>query len=152
MARSISDLVLMLTVMAGYNFKDPNSLNVSIPSYTEGLNKGISGLKIGIPTYYLKKLDRDVEQLFNRAISALQYLGAEIKELEVPELSLATFAAYMIVTGEAANRHYKWLQTNSEDYSPDNRSFFLAGALTNTPKYVKAQQTIRILVRSNRFH
>lgn len=149
-ARSVSDLALMLNVMAGFDTNDPTSLRVSIPNYMINLNKGISGLKIGIPTYYLEGLDPDVEKLFNNAIATLQHLGAEIREVEIPELSMSTFSGYVVVTGEAANLHYKWLQEHAEDYSTDIRSFFLSGILTNTPQYVSAQQARRKMVES--FH
>jgi len=62
--RSVSDLALMLHYMGGSDPNDPASLKASIPNYKESLNKGIKGLKIGIPTFYLEGLDPDVEQLF----------------------------------------------------------------------------------------
>src|SRR5699024_4358490 len=150
MARSVSDLALMLHYMAGFDPNDPASLNVSIPNYKESLNKGIKGVKIGIPTFYLEGLDPDVEQLFQQAIATLRSLGAEIKEIVIPELTMSTFAGYATVTGEASTLHHKWLQTNSKDYSADIRTFFLAGALTNTAQYVQAQQTRRKMVEA--FH
>ena len=148
MARSVSDLAFMLHYMAGFDANDPASLNVSIPNYTVNLNKGISGVKIGMPTYYLEGLDPDVEKLFHHAIGTLRSLGAEIKEIVIPELAMSTFAGYATITGEASAFHHQWLQTHSEDYSADIRTFFLAGALTNTPQYVKAQQARRKMVEA----
>jgi len=150
MARSVSDLALMLQSMAGYDPKDPASLKVPVPNYTHNLTKGIRGLKIGIPTYYLQGLDPDVENLFRKAVTTLHSLGAELKEINIPELSLATFSGYAIVSGEASAFHEKWLQTHPEDYSPDIRSFFLAGALTGSTQYVKAQQARRKMVKALR--
>lgn len=148
MARSVSDLVLMLHYMAGYDSNDPTSLHVAIPNYNEDLTKGIRGMKIGIPTYYLEGLDPDVENLFKHAIETLQHLGAEIREIVIPELSMSTFSGYTIVTGEASNTHHEWLQNYSKDYSPDIRTFFLAGSLTDTPQYVRAQQVRRKMVEA----
>ncbi|MCM3584709.1 amidase family protein [Mesobacillus maritimus] len=150
MARSVSDLALMLQSMAGYDPKDPASLKVPVPNYTHNLTKGIRGLKIGIPTYYLQGLDPDVEQLFRKAVTTLQTLGAEIKEIDIPELSMATFSGYAIVSGEASTFHKKWLQTHPEAYSPDIRSFFLAGALSGSTQYVKALQARRKMVKALR--
>lgn len=150
MARSVSDVALMLQYMAGFDPKDPASLNVSIPNYSENLYTEIRGVKIGVPTYYLEGLNVEVEKLFQRAITTLQFLGAEVREIEIPELSMATFSGYLTVTGEASAFHHKWLQTQPEDYSADIRTFFLAGSLSNTPQYVKAQQARRRMVRG--FH
>lgn len=138
----------MIHYMAGFDANDPASLNVSAPDYTENLNKGIKGIKIGIPTYYLKGLDQDVEKLFQEAIATLGSLGADIKEIAIPELSLSIFAGYATVSGEASTFHYEWLQNYSEDYSPDIRTFFLAGTLTSTPKYERAQQARRKMVEA----
>ena len=123
-ARSVSDLAVMLHYMAGFDANDPASLNIPISNYTENLNKGIRGIKIGIPTYYLEGLDSDVEKLFQYAITILKNLGAEVKEIVIPELTMSTFAGYATVTGEASTFHYKWLQNFSVDYSPDIRTFF----------------------------
>lgn len=148
MARSISDLASMLQVMAGFDSNDPASLNVPIPHYIEDLNKGIEGVRIGIPTYYLNGLDTDVENLFQNAINILTNLGAEIMEITIPELSMTTFTGYTTVSGEAATFHYDWLQNHADDYATDNRSFLLAGTLTTAPQYVKAQQGRRIMVKA----
>lgn len=148
MARSVSDLALMLYYMAGFDLKDPASLNVRVPNYMENLNKGIRGVKIGVPTYYLKGLDRDVEKLFQQAIVTLKYLGAEIKEIVVPELNMSTFSGYATVTSEASTFHFEWLRNYPAYYSPDIRAFFLAGALSHTPQYVRAQQARRKMVEA----
>lgn len=150
MARSVSDLALMFQYMAGYDSKDPTSLKVPIPNYMDNINHGINGIKIGIPVYYLQGLDPDVEKLFKQTIITLQSLGAEISEIDIPELSMSTFSGYVTVTGEASAFHHEWLQTHSEDYSADIRTFFLAGSLTNTPQYIKAQQARRKMVKA--FH
>ncbi|WP_077618633.1 amidase [Bacillus sinesaloumensis] len=150
MARSVADLALMLNGMAGYDPNDPASLNVPIPNYTTDLTKGISGIKIGIPMYYLKGLDSDVEKLFTNALSVLNKLGAEIIELTIPELTMSTFAGYSIVGSESSAFHYDYLKTRSTDYAADNRISLLSGTLTNAPKYVKAQQARRKMVEA--FH
>src|SRR5699024_2924264 len=94
-ARSTSDVALALNYMAGFDPNDPGSLNLTIPDYTSNLNKGISGIKIGIPTYYLEGLDPDVEKTFNDAITTLKSLGVEIKVMTIPELAMTTFAGYV---------------------------------------------------------
>lgn len=146
MARSVSDLALMLNYMAGYDSKDPGSVKAPIPDYRENLNKGIKGIKIGVPSYYLEELAPDVERLFTDAVTALQGMGAEVKEINIPELSMATFGGYVVTTGEAASYHYDRLKGHPEEYAADVRIFFESGILLNTPHYVRAQQSRRVLV------
>lgn len=147
MARSVSDLALMLNHMVGFDPKDPVSLDVSLPDNTTLSNEGMKGVKIGIPTYFLEGLDPEIEKLFHNAIATLRYLGADISEIVIPELTMSTFAGYVTVTGEASALHDNWLRIHSGDYSADIRTFFLAGTLTNSPQYIKAQQARRKLVK-----
>ncbi|MEB1808920.1 MAG: Asp-tRNA(Asn)/Glu-tRNA(Gln) amidotransferase GatCAB subunit A [Bacillaceae bacterium] len=148
MARSVSDLALMLNVMAGYDPKDPGSIKARIPDYTENLNKGINGLKIGVPSYYMQGLDRDVEILFKDAVKTLETMGATVVDVDIPELSMSAFAGYVITIGEASTYHYEWLQTRSEEYADDVRIFFKTGVLTNSPHYVRSQQVRRVLTEA----
>ena len=148
MARSATDLALLLQVMAGYDPDDPASLNVPTPNYMECLNRDITGLKIGIPTYFLKGLDGEVERLFKRSISELENLGTYIIEVDIPELSLTTFAEYVTTTGEGATSGNRWLTEFPADLAQDVRIFLSTGAVTQTPQYVKAQQARRKLTNA----
>ncbi|QKY71807.1 Asp-tRNA(Asn)/Glu-tRNA(Gln) amidotransferase GatCAB subunit A [Lentibacillus sp. CBA3610] len=147
MARSVTDLALMLHYMAGYDPNDPASLHVPAHNYTGNLNKGIVGIRIGIPTYYLEGLDSDVEVLFKQAITTLQSLGADIREIDIPELSMSTFSGLATMSGEASAFHYEWLKTRSEDYGADIRAFLQTGVLSSATQYLKAQQARRKLVK-----
>lgn len=139
----------MLQYMAGYDPNDPASLDVPIPQYTKGLHHGeIRGTKIGIPDYYLEGLDPEVERLFKQAISILENLGAEIRNITIPELAMSTFSGYSIVGGEASAFHHEWLKAYPGYYAADNRIFLLSGALTYAPQYVKAQQARRKIVEA----
>src|SRR5699024_5114584 len=134
--------------MAGFDPNDPGSLNLTIPDYTSNLNKGISGIKIGIPTYYLEGLDPDVEKTFNDAITTLKSLGVEIKVMTIPELAMTTFAGYVTATVEGAANNHEFLRARPEDIAQDSRALFLAGSLTPAPKYVRAQQARRKLAKA----
>ncbi|MGR6897382.1 amidase [Rummeliibacillus sp. BSL5] len=143
MARSVSDLALMLQYMAGYDPLDTASIRVEIPNYTENLTKGIKGIKIGIPSYYLRGLDPEVEKLFLLAVNNLNALGANIVNIEIPELELTTFAGFTTVVSEAAAYHTDWLKTHPKDYSTDVHATLLSGALTNSTQYLEAQKARR---------
>ena len=150
LARSVADVALMLNYMAGHDVRDPASLNVPIPDYTQDLNKGIEGIKIGIPTYYTEGLEPDVEKLFNSAVTKLTEMGAEVRGIVMPELAMSTFAGFVISSTEAATFHYESLQMKSAAYSEDTRALLLSGTLTTGTQYLKAQQARRKLVKA--FH
>ncbi|WP_033543237.1 amidase [Planococcus sp. CAU13] len=148
--RSSADLALMLNYMAGFDPHDPPSLRASVTDYTAALTQEMNGMKIGIPTYYLEGLDPDIEKLFQNARSTLKKLGAEIKEIEIPELAMATFAGLAITASEAAAYNFETLLTQSDDYGQDVRSILSSGTLTSAVQYLEAQQARRALTRA--FH
>ena len=150
LARSVADVALMLNYMAGHDVRDPASLDVPIPDYTQDLDKGIKGIKIGIPTYYTEGLEPEVEKLFNSAVTKLTEMGAEVRGIVIPELAMSTFAGFVISSTEAATFNYESLQMQSAAYSQDTRALLLSGTLTTGTQYLKAQQARRKLVKAFR--
>lgn len=148
MARSVNDLALLLNEMAGYDPKDPGSIKPPNHDYTKNIGKGIKGIKMAIPTFFMKHLEPDVEKLFREAVVKLEQLGAKIMELDIPELTMSAFANYVITTGEASSYHYEQLQKNYDEFADDVRIFFNTGVITNTPQYVRAQQVRRKLTEA----
>ena len=52
MARTAYDCALMLSVMAGYDPKDPCTVDVPVPDYTALLDGSVAGMRIGVATKY----------------------------------------------------------------------------------------------------
>lgn len=145
-ARSVPDLAIMLEHMAGFDPDDPTSLRTSPQNYMEGLDADIRGMKIGIPDYYIQGLDKSVEKLFKSAVAILEEIGAEVREMEIPELSLAPFAGFVTTAGEAAAYNYEGMKKYPEAYPKDVRVLLSTGLLSSTAQYEKAQQARRKLV------
>lgn len=143
MARSVSDVALMLEGMAGYVPTDPTSLDLPTPHYKDELSDDIKGLKIGIPTYYLNNLDSEIKELFNKAVSQLKDLGAEVKEVEIPELKLVKFAGFSTISSESSAFNYDEVVANPDDFGQDSRVVYLTGSLVSGQQYNKAQQARR---------
>ena len=49
LSRSVEDSAITLQVLAGHDPLDPASADVPVPDYRAGLERGVSGLRIGIP-------------------------------------------------------------------------------------------------------
>ncbi len=93
MARSVEDLALMLTVMAGPDPRDPHSLPASHQDYRVGLEAGLAGLKIGFsPDLGFVRVDPEVAAAVAQAVETLADLGATVETVEPPfEAPLETF-------------------------------------------------------------
>ena len=103
MTQSAEDAAVMLQTMAGFDEKDSTSVDCPVPDYLAGLNNSLSGLKIGLPKeFFGEGLNTDVAATLETAINEYQKLGAEIKEISMPNLDLAIPAYYVIAPAECS--------------------------------------------------
>jgi aspartyl-tRNA(Asn)/glutamyl-tRNA(Gln) amidotransferase subunit A len=145
MARHVEDLAMLLTVMSSYDANDHNSLqDVERPEYTRNLDAGIDGLVIGIPSYYRQDLDGEVERLFNEAVEKLKELGAEVRDIEIPELEVTQFAGQVTPIAEAGSNYFEELKEQPENIAKDVRAFLMAGSVVTGQQYIRAQKARRL--------
>lgn len=103
MARSAHDAAVLLQTMAGFDEKDSTSVDLPVPDYTAGLNADLKGLKIGLPReFFGDGLSREVAAVIEAAVNEYRKLGAEIREVSMPDLNLAIPAYYVIAPAECS--------------------------------------------------
>ncbi|MBK8816227.1 MAG: Asp-tRNA(Asn)/Glu-tRNA(Gln) amidotransferase subunit GatA [Methylococcaceae bacterium] len=103
MARSAEDTAILLQAMSGFDPKDSTSLDLPVPDYSAALDKDIKGLKIGLPKeFFGDGLNNDVALVIEKAIEEYKKLGAELKEVSMPNLKLAIPAYYVIAPAECS--------------------------------------------------
>ncbi|HTS18381.1 MAG TPA: Asp-tRNA(Asn)/Glu-tRNA(Gln) amidotransferase subunit GatA [Verrucomicrobiae bacterium] len=101
--KTVADCALMMRVLAGHDRCDSTSVPQPVPDYTAALNKGVKGLRIGLPKeYFIDGMDREVEAAVRGAIQRLQSLGAEVVEISLPHTDYAVAVYYLIATAEAS--------------------------------------------------
>ena len=99
--RNVSDAVLMMASITGYDEKDSTSFNnpegtIIFSSFGEKIGEDyLKGMKIGVPVEYLKGLDVKIREKMDESIDILKKLGAKVEEISLPSLeySLATYHA-----------------------------------------------------------
>ncbi len=104
MARNAEDCALLLQAMAGFDPKDSTSVDAPVPDYSASLNDSLKGLRIGLPKeYFSAGLDSATAAAIEAAVKQFQALGAEIKEISLPNAELAIPAYYVIAPAEASS-------------------------------------------------
>ena len=104
MARTAEDCALMLQAMAGFDSKDSTSVDEPVADYSASLNDSLKGLRIGLPKeYFASGLDAATANAIDEAVKQLQALGAEVKEISLPNAQLAIPAYYVIAPAEASS-------------------------------------------------
>jgi len=102
-ARNAYDAALLLEAIAGYDSMDSTSMNVPVPDYIAALTGDIRGLKIGIPVEYWGEGARpEVVAIVQQAIEVLRKLGAEVREVSLPNTRFGIAAYYIIAPAEAS--------------------------------------------------
>ncbi|PJK30217.1 AtzE family amidohydrolase [Minwuia thermotolerans] len=139
-ARSVGDLALAYDAMQGPDPRDPVVAGRPAEPITADLDKSIEGLRIAIAggwfgTGGLPDAAAAVE-------TAAKALGAD-RMVDVPGAEAGRAAAFIITNAESAALHLNRLRQRPDDFDPDTRDRFLAGAMLPTGWLVRAQQVRR---------
>ncbi|MFT6550845.1 MAG: aspartyl-tRNA(Asn)/glutamyl-tRNA(Gln) amidotransferase subunit A [Zhongshania marina] len=103
MAKTAEDNALLLQAMAGFDHRDSTSMDLPVPDYRAGLNKDLSGLKIGVPKeYFSEGLDPEIASAIEASLDEYRKMGAEIKSISLPHTHLAVPCYYIIAPAEAS--------------------------------------------------
>lgn len=78
--------------------------------------------------------------MLEAALSALEDLGCELVELEMPDPERIHTLANVINKSEAAALHDEWIRTRPQDYSISVRSRLEAGYFLPATRYIQAQR------------
>jgi len=104
LARTVEDAALMLGVIAGHDPKDSTSVDLPVPDYRAGLDRGIKGLRIGIPKEYrVEGMSAEIEGLWSKGAAWLKSAGAEMVEISLPHTKYALPTYYIIAPAEASS-------------------------------------------------
>jgi aspartyl-tRNA(Asn)/glutamyl-tRNA(Gln) amidotransferase subunit A len=105
LARTVEDAAFLLEIMAGHDSMDSTSMPVEVPSFRKSLRgePDLHGIRIGIPKeYFAAGIQPDVDRLVREAIGVLQSLGAETKEISLPNTEFALPVYYIVAPAEAS--------------------------------------------------
>jgi len=101
--RSAVDVAAVFSAMAGPDPLDSTSQNVPLEKLSFTAGQDLHGVRVGVPReYFIEGIQPDVEAKVRAAISVLQNLGAQIKEVSLPHTEYALPVYYLIAPAEAS--------------------------------------------------
>ncbi len=104
LTKDVRDAALLLQVIAGHDPSDSTSGDVPVPDYCEGLDRGVAGLKLGVPReYFIDGIDPEVESAVRTSIEVLHKAGAELVEVSLPHTTYAVATYYVLANAEASS-------------------------------------------------
>src|SRR4030042_3089849 len=82
--KTVYDNALILNVIAGQDNFDSTASAKLVDDYTQNIEKGIKGLKIGLPKEYFDDLDSNIKNLIISAVKILEKKGAIVIDVSLP--------------------------------------------------------------------
>jgi aspartyl-tRNA(Asn)/glutamyl-tRNA(Gln) amidotransferase subunit A len=102
--RTVEDLALLLSAIAGHDPRDSTSRDQPVPDYCAALTGDISGLRVGVPAeYFIEGIQPDVARAVRAAIEQYAALGADIREISLPHTEYGLPVYYLIAPAEASS-------------------------------------------------
>jgi aspartyl-tRNA(Asn)/glutamyl-tRNA(Gln) amidotransferase subunit A len=104
LAHDVSDLALLLEVIAGHDERDSTSVVQPVPPYSQTVDQPVRPLALGIvKEHFAEGLDAEVESAVRDAVNVYRREGATVKELSLPHSKYAIAVYYLIATAEASS-------------------------------------------------
>lgn len=101
LARTVADVALLFSVIAGHDSLDSTSMPMPVPAVN--FTPDLRGVRVGVPReYFIDGMQAEVEQAVRAAIAQLQALGAQIVEISLPHTEYAVPVYYLIAPAEAS--------------------------------------------------
>ena len=102
--RTTRDAALLLSTLAGVDPKDATSVDEPSADYTEGLDAGVAGMRIGIvKESFAEGVEPGVTGAFSSSIERLTRLGATCEEVSLPNSDYAFSAYYLLAPAECSS-------------------------------------------------
>jgi Asp-tRNA(Asn)/Glu-tRNA(Gln) amidotransferase A subunit family amidase len=105
----------MMQAIAGYDSRDPTSVDKPVPNFVAALREKPKPLKIGVPrAYFYDGLDPEVAAAIEQALSMLQTIGGHLQEVEP-----AVPADRTLQSAESYAVHGDFVARSPELYQPE---------------------------------
>ena len=144
MARNVGDAAIMLNAIAGHDPRDPASASRPAADFTPKPERGLDGVRIGVPQhYFFDELDGEVEDAVGAAIALMEANGAIICKIGMPWVGLGRDINLGILMPEALSVHENWLKDRRSEYDPIVSDRLLQAVVISGADYLRAQRLRR---------
>jgi aspartyl-tRNA(Asn)/glutamyl-tRNA(Gln) amidotransferase subunit A len=147
LTRSVADAALLLDALAGHDARDPRTRPAPHPDWHD-LDAGARGLRVGVLRDDGSGAPLGTPEAlatWRAGLAALERAGAELVEVDLPELDGLRLALMVVLATEAASFHGPWLRERLDDYGEFMRQRVLAAYAYGPQSFVRAQQARALL-------
>jgi aspartyl-tRNA(Asn)/glutamyl-tRNA(Gln) amidotransferase subunit A len=142
MARTVKDCAMLLQATAGYDAKDPLSLDVPTRDYMEVFDGGIEGWRVGVAVDdYFSEASAEVRTLVEQATDVLKDLGAQVREVDMSFMRASRQMSRVILSSDAAALHQERVLNEPDRFAPDVLARLREGLQYTAADYSNARLT-----------
>ena len=139
MTRSVADAAIMLEAIAGSDPNDPTSLPDPVPNMLEGIGQDLRGIRVGFDeNYATNDIDTELADAVRVGVKVLAAQGAEIVEVELPDVDEYVSVWPMLCATEAVVAHAATYPFRRDAYGPWFQGWLDMGAKVSGTDYAKA--------------
>jgi len=139
--RSVWDAALTMNLLSGFDPRDPCSVDRAVPDFTEGLGQDLNGRRIAVVRkFFFEEGDPEVIAAVEAVLPVLEGLGADIVEVELPDIEDAFKAGTLTIVVEGATYHAERLRSHPEKFSPQCKADLELGHFYKATDYLQAQR------------
>jgi aspartyl-tRNA(Asn)/glutamyl-tRNA(Gln) amidotransferase subunit A len=147
LTRTVADAALLMQALAGFDPRDPTSVDRPVPDFGADLDKGVRDTRIGVVRgFFFDDCDPEIVGAVDVAIRVLEDQGARIDEIELADMDAAYAAGVITIAVEGAAYHAADLRARPELFSDELRAAFQLGSFYQATDYVQAQRLRRHLI------
>jgi aspartyl-tRNA(Asn)/glutamyl-tRNA(Gln) amidotransferase subunit A len=131
LTRSVEDTAIALQVLAGHDPLDAASADVPVGDYLADLEKGVAGLRIGIPRGFFAGspiASPEILASIDATAQKLRDAGAVVEDVELPPFATFSICGRVLMFGEAFAIHEMDMRTRPLDFGQLTFERFILGA------------------------
>ncbi|HEY5793484.1 MAG TPA: AtzE family amidohydrolase [Bosea sp. (in: a-proteobacteria)] len=136
-ARDVTDLALAYDLMQGADPADPACAQRTVEPALSSLERGVGDLRIAVAGGHFST--EGMPEAAAAVAAVAKGLGT-VKTIELAGAGIARAAAFLITNAESSTFHLDRLRERADDFDPETRDRFLAGAMLPAAWYVGAQR------------
>jgi aspartyl-tRNA(Asn)/glutamyl-tRNA(Gln) amidotransferase subunit A len=146
LARTVTDVALILQVLAGHDPLDASTSREPVPDYLQAVQHADRPPRLGlVRQFYLERADPELRTHVEGVAEQLARAGAEVEEVKLPESFGVVLAAHrLIMHVEAAAVHAELFRQHADLYRPKLRATIETGTLIPGVYYMQAQRIRRL--------
>ncbi|MGA7752471.1 MAG: amidase [Candidatus Sulfotelmatobacter sp.] len=135
---SVADAAIVLQAIAGYDAADITSVDIPVADYVSSLQQGPKSFRVGVPRgYFFDDLDPEVSAAMEHALSGIEMLVAQVKEVQIDVPTDRTLQA-----AEAYAYHAENVAKSTDRYQAETVRRIRSGEKVTAAEYIQQRREL----------